>query len=106
MMIQISTTQGLCDYCDLGVATDIRDQNGDVLYTGDVVEVVRNDQFADVVYVGMVVFDQHKNFIGTDRFFVEGWLSHDWSDGKYLLRVVDRDCLPANAHFRIVKEMA
>lgn len=33
-MIQVSSTQGLCDYCDLGVATDIRDQNGGV-FSGD-----------------------------------------------------------------------
>lgn len=39
-MIQVLTTQGWHDYCDVGVETDLRDVNGDVLYTGDVVEVV------------------------------------------------------------------
>lgn len=52
----------------------------------------------------MVIFDQRQNFINTDRFFVSGWLSQDWSDGQYVLRRVDRDQLPADSHHRIVEE--
>jgi hypothetical protein len=50
----------------------------------------------------MVVFDQRRNFISTDCFFVGGWLSHNWSEGDYVLRRVDRDQLPADSHYRIV----
>lgn len=106
-MIQVLTTQGWHDYCDVGVETDLRDVNGDVLYTGDVVEVVSHQWGADLatpVGVHMVIFDQHQNFISTDRFFVSGWLSQDWNDGQYVLRRVDRDQLPADSHHRIVEE--
>jgi len=105
-MIQTKTNRGWHDYCDVGVETHIRDANGDALYTGDVVAVISHKWGADlaqVADVAMVVFDQHKNFGGTDEFYVSGWASMDWSDGKYVIQRVDLDLLPAKSHFRIVE---
>jgi hypothetical protein len=85
-MIEVKTTDGWKPYCDENIATDLMDMNGVELFTGDVVEVLRVWNFedgtvqADVVDTAMVIFDQHKRFINTDKFFVEGWLNHNWDD--------------------------
>ena len=103
-MIQVLSTQGWCDYCDLGVKTDLLDANGNILHTGDVVEVITyewGEDQAEVIGVAMIVFDQHKRFIGTDRFFVSGWLNQNWSECVYALNRVDISQLPDNFHYRI-----
>ena len=103
--VQVLTTNGWHDYCAAGIATDIKDASGNVLHTGDVVEIVDMQYGADLaqaVGVAMVVCDQRKAFIGVDDFFVAGWFSRDWTDGSYVLRQVDYASLPSNAHHRLV----
>lgn len=103
--VQVKTNIGWRDYCDAGVVTNMYDADGNVLCTGDVVEVVEmryGAEYADVVGVAMIVFDQHKRFITTDKFFAAGWLDHDWSDKSTIIRRVAYDQLPDDAHHKIV----
>ena len=109
-MIEVKTNNGWKPYCDEQVKSDIQDMNGVTLYTGDVVEVlykpyydagIKDCQTGDT---SMIIFDQHKRFISTDKFFVEGWLKHDWEDEteNYLIRIVDRTKHNPDSHYRIV----
>ena len=109
-MIEVKTNVGWRPYCDEQVKTDIRDMNGVTLYTGDVVEIlykpyydagIKDCQTSDTA---MIVFDQRKRYISTDKFFVEGWLDQDWEDEteNYLLRIVDRTKHNPKSHYRIV----
>lgn len=103
-MIEVNSNKGWMDYCHACVESTIVDMNGTVLYTGDIVEVLDSDYYnAGIedcrVGSGMVIFDEFKNFLGHDKFFVEGWLSASVPD-KYLFRKINNDPR-VNSHYRI-----
>lgn len=107
-MIQVKSTSGWVDYCHNNNPTNIKDKNGIVLKTGDVV-VVLDQKYIDggipheecVIGHYMVVSDQWMKFIRDDKFYVDGWLSVDWTTNKdYTIERTDRFMLPPTSHFR------
>ena len=111
MMIEVNTTEGWMDYCQVGIETDLVDMNGVTLKTGDVVEILNGDWFRSNfdgcrMETSMIIFDQYENFLGHTKFFVEGWLSVDWAnDDRWLIRKVDQSEYSPESHYRI-KEKA
>lgn len=111
-MIQVLATSGWCDYCPVGLLTDLVDIDGVELQTGDVVEVLEGNWFrADDIPdndarrdVAMIIADIDTKFINDSRPYVSGWLKQDWSagrDGNWLIRKVSADLLDDDRH-RIV----
>lgn len=107
-MIEVNTTQGWMDYCQVEIETDLVDMNGVSLKTGDVVEILDGDYHrcgfdGCRTGTGMVIFDQYDRFLVGTKFFVEGWLSVDWAnERKWLIRKVDR-VQHDPSHYRIAK---
>jgi len=72
------------DYCHVGILTNMKDSNGDLLSTGDIVRIVDVKTYAGVNQIkicgeAVVVFDQFGKFFDTNKFFVEGWFSRDFN---------------------------
>jgi hypothetical protein len=80
------------DYCNVGILTDIKDSDGNLLSTGDIVRIVDVKTYACVNQTklcgeAVVVFDQFGRFLSTNKFYVEGWISIDFNseDCPYIL---------------------
>ncbi len=92
-MILVKTNTGYVDYCEQGIETDIKDSNGRVLKTGDIVKVydsqrLRFDPEYALVSTNMVVFDQFKKFGFDDNFFICGWKNSSiggWKETDYVV---------------------
>lgn len=90
-MILVKTNTGYVDYCEHGIETNIKDSNGQILKTGDIVKVydsqrlIFDPEYA-LVSTNMVVFDQFKNFASDDDFFICGWKNASvggWKETDY-----------------------
>jgi hypothetical protein len=105
-MIQVLTVIGWDDYCHVGIETNLLDHSGLRLKTGDMVEVV-NKKLGPVedLAIEMVVFDQFRKFLFSDKFYVSGWFSRNWDeDDEYVIHKANPNS-NSNGRFRIIEQV-
>lgn len=108
LMIQTLTNVGWHDYCEVGIETDIIDIDGNILKTGDTIEIINANYYnkgIDNPEVGlsMILFDQYANFISSSKFYADGWSNMDWSESdNYIIRKTNKNYF--HPHTRIVEK--